>query len=364
METVRTPVFKLEYNKKNITVDITDYLISIDYEDATDGKSDTIDIELSNASGKWLDEWYPAFGDTIKVSMGYDNQLFNCGTFEVDEMEVKFLPDIFFIKGLAAGIKSSTRTHASDSHENKSLRQIASKIAGKHGLTVAGDIDQAQIPRVTQHRETDLGFLKRIAKDYGYVFSLRDKVITFTSIYKLETLNSVTTIDRDELKAEGNYIKDTSAGTYKKVHAVYHHPAQRKVNETLFSFPEISNGFSYQYNDIIKGDTKEIRQKFDSNAQGKNKAIAQLHSANSNQLEGRLAMVGNPLLLAGNNFNLTGMGRLSGRYHISESKHKLSVKTGYSTEIKIKRIGFITIEKTKRKKPVKKKEVKIRIVKE
>jgi len=123
------------------------------------------------------------------------------------------MPDIFTIKGLAAGIKVSVRTLVSDAHENKTLAQIAQKICDKHGFTLQGVIGSPGsansnnvnlhagiinspnvIRRVTQYRETDLAFLHRISEMYGYVFSVRNRIMTFTNIYDLEKLPSSTTI--------------------------------------------------------------------------------------------------------------------------------------------------------------------------
>lgn len=349
MNQVREPKFKILYNQKNITTYISDYLKSITYKDAVQGKSDEIEIELSNASGKWIDEWYPTFGDQLNVMMGYDDLQFPCGVFDIDEVEIKWLPDIIAIKGLAAGIKTATRTKNSDSHENKTLRQIAQKIADNHGYVIAGTIDVGQIKRVTQNRETDLGFLKRISMDYGHIFSIRGNVITFTDIYKLEGLAPVTTIDRDDLKSEGCWIKDKSYETYKKIHVAYHNPRAKAVFETEFEFPENANIDNYTWNSIVKKDVKEVRVKLDNVNQADAKALASLHSSNSKQQEGRLVLPGNPLLVSGNNFTLTGMGKLSGVYHIYASEHKLDVSDGYITEIDIKRVGFIDVVKTKRK---------------
>lgn len=349
MTQVREPKFTVKYNQKDITTVISDYLRSITYKDAVKGHCDEVEIELSNASGKWLDEWYPTFGDQLEVTMGYDDLQFPCGKFDLDEVEIKWLPDTIIIKGLSAGIKKPTRTKNSDSHENKTLRQIAQKIADRHGYTIAGTIDVGQIKRVTQNRETDLAFLKRISEEYGHVFSIRDNVMTFTDVYKLEGLQPATTIDRDDLKSEGSWIKDKSYETYAKIHVAYHNPRAKAVFETEFEFPEQANVDGYTWNEIVKKDVKEVRIKLDNVSQADAKALASLHSSNSKQQEGRLIIPGNPLMVSGNNFTLTGMGKLSGLYHIYSSEHKLTVNDGYETEVFIKRVGFIDIVKTKRK---------------
>jgi phage protein D len=359
MTQVRQPKFKILYNQKDITKDVTPYLCSIEYKDATEGKSDEIDIDFSNASGKWSDEWYPTFGDQLTVTMGYDDIQFPCGTFDLDEFELTGPPDRLKFKGLAAGITQAIRTKQSDSHENKTLRQIAQKICDRNGFALAGNISIGQIRRVTQNRETDLEFLYRISCEYGYVFSIRDKVMTFTDVYQLEAREPVVELDYSDLSSWS--IRDTSVETYKKANVSYHDPKSKKVFETEFEKIVHENKDGYKWDDIIKKDTIAIKAIFDSIAQGQQKAIAALHSTNSKQTIGKVKIPGNPLMVSGNNFTLTGMGKLSGVYHIYKSRHSLSVESGYTTEIDIKRVGFVTIIKTKRKKEKKVKHVDIRI---
>jgi hypothetical protein len=50
-------------------------------------------------------------------------------------------------------------------------------------------------------------------------------------------------------------------------------------------------------------------------------------------------MEGNPLLVAGNNFTLTGLGELAGKYYIKKSSHTISKGSGYDTSVEIKQIN-------------------------
>jgi phage protein D len=363
MQKVREPLFKVTYNKVDITADISPYLMSIVYKDATEGKCDEIEIEVSNVSGVWLDEWFPVKGDTLSVSMGFDSNQFTCGIFQVEEPEWKLEPDTICIKGIAADITDAVRTKRSDQHENKSLRQIVQKVASRYGYTIQGHIpDTGQISRETQTLETDLGYLANLARAYGYLFSLRGKVITFTHVFDIEGLPSVTTISRGDLIPGGSSIRDKSYDTYKKLHLLHYDPNNKRVIETNFEFPTVTNSDGFSYTDIVKTDTKEVRVRVDNQSQARLKAIAALHDSNSKQQEGKLRLNGNPLILAGNNFDLTECGKLSGKYHIFSSVHTLIPKTGYITDIEVKRVGFIDILKAKRKKPKKIKPVHVNIV--
>ena len=128
-----TPIFKLEYNQKNITQDVSDYVLNIEYSDFEHGQSDEITITFENSEGLWNGAWIPSKGDALRLFIGYAGEkLLNCGIFEIDEIELNSPPDIIIVKGLATGIKKSFRQENSIGYENKTLQQIANEVAKRH----------------------------------------------------------------------------------------------------------------------------------------------------------------------------------------------------------------------------------------
>jgi hypothetical protein len=192
------------------------------------------------------------------------------------------------------------------------------------------------------------------------VFSVRAGSINFNNVFQLEALASVTSIKPSDC-LPGSELKDTSFDTYKKCHLAHFDPNAKRVVETNFEFPPITNVDGFTYNGITKGDTKEVRLRVDNESQAGLKAKAALHAGNSKQQSGRLRLPGNPYLVSGNNFDLEELDILSGQYHITSSTHDINVKGGYYCDIDIKRVGFITIEKAKRKKPKKIRPVTVKV---
>jgi phage protein D len=88
--------------------------------------------------------------------------------------------------------------------------------------------------------------------------------------------------------------------------------------------------------------------------QAKAKARARLYRENTKQNEGNITIPGNTLLVAGINIMLTGLGVLSGKYHVLESVHKIDRGSGYVTDVKIKRVGGVKDKKQQQAKPRKK----------
>lgn len=360
MGRVKQPKFVVEYEGKNITSDITPFLVSVRYTDKTEKESDDIEIIMEDSDGRWRNEWYPTKGDKIKLSIGYDDHLVSCGTFEVDELNLSGSAgggDEISIRGIAAGIKGSLRTKKSTAHEKKTLKQIADTIAKNNGLTVEGSILDITFERITQNQETDLDFLRRISYEYGHIFAVRDKKIIFTVIYEIEKGKPVLAIDRSELKSYN--IKDTSVKSYKDAEVKYHNPKTRKVVKQTYNTVDRTNADGVSYKEITKGDTLVINTKAENNQQAQAKAKAALYRNNTKQQEGDIVIVGSPLVLAGNNIELTGLGMVSGRYQVEESSHEISKRGGYSTNAKIKRVGYVEESKNKSKKRSKKNNYKV-----
>ena len=76
------PTFKLEYNKKDITKDISQYVLNINYTDFEHGQSDEIEITFEDTQKLWQDAWIPSKGDCLRAYIGYEaEKLLNCGQF-------------------------------------------------------------------------------------------------------------------------------------------------------------------------------------------------------------------------------------------------------------------------------------------
>jgi len=449
---VTPATYKVLYDNKNITKDISDHIISLSYTDKVEGESDEMEINLEDTDLLWQNAWYPEKGARLEVEIEQDGFILNCGSFTIDEIEMSSSRggDTVTIRGLAAFITQDTRTKKSSGHENKTLREIAATIAKANGLQVVGTIADITFKRITQYQETDLGFLKRLAADYGYTFSIRDNVITFTNVYDLEGRAHVLTIDKTDLLSHS--MKDKTAETYKAA-TIKHHdsagnvtieetfkedtgnplnsaqfiglkkaisnlkaaitnaiiPALKKqdakrlavlpqltqvkikqdiqtitnittsnslkaAGHNIYKFiPEYVNACSrgdfktvevfenllsryviaataalnMKVHSKVKGDTLHIKTKVENQAQAQEKVKSALHRANGKECTGSISMPGNTLIIAGNNFELTGMGTLSGINHIVSSTHSIGRGGGYVTSAEIKRVGSIDGSKHK-----------------
>lgn len=358
----RTPYARIVYNGTDITSDISKYLLNLSVTDKVAGESDEVTIVLEDTDGLWRGDWYPNKRDKLTVELGYEDEVLSFGTFEVDEVEFAGSPDTVTIKGIAAGISKQLRTKRSSAHEGKTLKQIADTIAAANGLTVQGEIEDIQIGRVTQDRETDLGFLKRIAGTYGYIFSVRDTMLIFTDVFTIQKAGPITEIDRTQVKSFN--FKDSTADTAKSAKVSYHNPETGEEvdyeiedgSDEDFSYStapieqEIDSGgvelsnFSQPQSSYAstKEDVLEIRARVENKQQAERVGKAALHSANSRQVTCSINTEGNPNYMAGVNVDLTGFRRCSGKFHFEQVTHSIDKSGGYSCDISGKKVGKLS----------------------
>lgn len=355
---VRKGIFKVGYNGKDITADISAHVLSVEYSDNTEGKADTIEITVQDKDKIWQNDWYPTKGDKLTLSFGFDDILVDAGIFEIDEITTSSPPDIMTMKGIATPVTGKLRSKNSFAHEKKTLAEIAKAVASKHGLTVKGKIENVQFDRITQDRETDLGFLYRLASMFGYVFSVRGKTLTFTNIFDLEKSDPVMELNRADCASYS--INDKISNSFGAVQVQYHNPVKKEI--VKYKVEQKANADDVKFNYIQTDDTIEIKHKVENPGQAELVGKAALHKANSMQQSGEFEASGQPQLLAGINFKFTGIGFVSGVYHIITSKHKIDKGGGYTTSGEIKRVGFVQIVKRKTVKKTTLKPVAVRVV--
>lgn len=441
------PSIQVTYDNVDVTADITKQLKSLTYRDKVTGETDELELELEDTDGFWRDSWYPQKGAKITAKIGYEGNLVDCGTFQVDEVELSGPPDTVHIRAIAAFITSKMRTKNSKANENVTLKQLAEDIAKKHELTlddgsrtvklkradstsmqsalnvlrdfaksvstssdksltynsivalsqqtirianwlkqngydkeaeqlaqnlkmvttfpsqanygkfstfsgaistelknekdqfrtISLGLHKIKLERSTQYRETDLEYLKRIAAEYGFAFTIKGSVMVFYHQESLEKSESIAKVERVGVKSYS--LKDKTSETYKGANVKSHnHKKQELVTVDINAEPQkATNGDSY--NETTKEDIIEIRLRAENKQQAEAKAKAALHRHNSRLQEGNLSVEGNPLLLAGSNFELSDMGKLSGKWHITESTHTITKDGGYTTDLEVKRIA-------------------------
>ena len=317
------PIFKIEYNQKDITKDVSNQVLNIEYTDYEHGQSDEITITFDDTQKLWQSSWIPSKGDSIRVFIGYEGEkLLNCGVFEIDEIEFATPPDILTVKALATGITKALRQNNSVAYENKTLKQIASEIAQKHSLTLVGEIEDVRVERITQNQERDLTFLKKLAEQYGYIFKIAEGILVFYKTEKLTGAVAAKILYRTDLSRIT--LTEKTSKNYKAVTVSYHNPKTgKKITATA------------KNEKCVKGDTLKITERCENKQQALLKAKAALAKGN-NTIEGSIDLVGTPNLIAGLNIELKDLSYFSGKYHITQTRHFIDRTSGYGTSLEVK----------------------------
>lgn len=338
--TVRTGRYVIEYDHKDITSSLAPFVVSVTYTDHEHGKADEVEITVEDRDHLWKNSWYPGKGDVLTLKLGYlDEPLLPCGSFELDEFEFSGPPDQVVLKGLGANIKRALRQENTVAYESASLKDIAKSVAERHGFELVEDtVPDIRVARITQNREKDLSFLKRVAEKYGYAFKITDNRLVFYDIEELELSDVVYTLSRQDLLRYS--LRDKTHETYRSCTVSYHDPKTK----TLIEHTEDAE------DEAAKRDVLKAPQRVENKEQAIEACRAALAEKNRKETEGILAVQGAPQLVAGSNVELTGMGNLSGVYHIETSTHRIDRSGGYSTELSVRLLGTKSKHKEKQQK--------------
>src|SRR5277367_1046960 len=201
---VRSPQWILSYQGLNITADVSEMVLAIRYVDRLDGASGKLEVELEDSEKLWQGPWYPALGDVVSLQIGYGGEaLLDCGSFQIDELELDGPPDVMRLRCLAAYITPAMRTANTVAYEDMGVMEIAAQIAAKYGLTLVTATDDSEsdlvFARVTQRRQMDLEFLKRLAREHNFDFTVRAGQLIFYDRPVLEAVAAVLTIMRSDV---------------------------------------------------------------------------------------------------------------------------------------------------------------------
>ncbi len=298
MTDVRQIEIDLKYNNKDVTKDFSKYLQSVSYVDYEEEQSDELTLHLKDNDKKFQRDWQIKKGSkfTFKAGLKGTKTQVKFGTFTVDEPEMTFSVDgdTLDIRCLAATSNSPVRTSNTRYFNNKTLVQIAKYFGNIYGFKVVGEQGNVNVGRVNQVNESDLAFLRRISKIYGYVFKLTDGLLTFTKIDTLTNSDASFTLNREDITELR--LVDTNTKVYKACRVQYFNAKTKKT-------------VSYTAKRKQGTDTLKLNIKCNSLDEAKRVANANLQSG-SKEIKGSITLKDiNTLFFAGVNFAIKGFGR-------------------------------------------------------
>lgn len=206
--------WQLSYENRDVTDELATMTTSVTYTDNLGAKSDELELALLDPDGRWRGGWFPSTGDRIVARVGPEGgALLHCGSHQVDSVGLSGPTDAVSIRAVAAPSVRSTRTAQSRSFAYTTLGDIVSTLARELSLEVVGDVRPLPLVHVSQASETTTAFLKRLAEEHGYTFSIRNGKLVFYEIAALEAARPALALSRTDLahyrfeaKAQGTYV--------------------------------------------------------------------------------------------------------------------------------------------------------------
>lgn len=314
MSQLFTPVFRIEIDGGDKTREIWRYLESLEYSDAEEGESDTVSITVANCPPFVT----PARGSALRLWFGWkESAMKYFGAFTVDESSGNLKPATMGISAKSADVsgKSTAKDKKDVQWEKLSLADLAAKIAAKHGCKAKVSVD-VYYQYQAQSNESDIAFLRRLAKEAGATLAIKDK--TFVIAPSGEAVRAKASISYADVLS-GNWTLQERE-KYSSVKAVWWSKG-KAVEQSVMS----GSGEPCYV----------LKKRFSSSAEAKTAADNYRKKLSKSQLEMSLTISGDPAIVSGAAITCTGFrpSELDGEYLAKSVTHSVSRNGGWTTTV-------------------------------
>lgn len=169
-------------------VDLSDrlrpLLMSLRLSEKRGDEADQLDITIVDLDGRVA---LPPEGAVLKLQLGWKQGpdvtigLVDKGSFKVDDVGHSGPPDQITIRARAADFTSEIRNRRSRSWKNTTLGAVVTQIAAGNGLSprVAPALGAIAVRSISQSRESDIAFLRRLGEENDAVATIKDGCLIF-----------------------------------------------------------------------------------------------------------------------------------------------------------------------------------------
>lgn len=176
--------WRVTLDGKDLSDRLRPRLVSLSLSEKRGDEADQLDIVLSDADGMLA---IPKEGAVLKVQLGWKQGLdvtvglVDKGSFKVDDVSHSGPPDEITIKARAADFTSKIRNRREQSWKNTTLGAVLKDVAGRNGLSlkVAPALSSIALKSISQSRESDIAFLRRLGREHDAVATIKDKHLIF-----------------------------------------------------------------------------------------------------------------------------------------------------------------------------------------
>jgi len=283
---VKHPDFKIIANGKDVTDSLRPHYVSIEYTDDIDDTADGFSIKFQGESFN-----PPSFKDTLKVWLGYVDNLWYIGSFSVLKPRLDYETMEVSVTATPVNFGSAIKEKRTESFDNVTLDQILRKIGARHGLKVKNSFPKHSYSHKSHTNTSDLEFMRRLAKELGATFAIKNNTILFRPKKGGDNDSELPTITIDAKTTKGLWLEKLDKTVYKSAKASWHSTKENKTKSVT-----IGSGSPVLH---IKGSFKN-----DSDA--RTKAKAKLEAANRGTARGGFDYEGINII-AGAKLNLSNL---------------------------------------------------------
>ena len=318
----------VKYNDKDITKTITDYIEGFSYVDNASGTADTVTLKLNDKSGKWSGSWIPVQGDSVKTIIKLtnwnkegDNRIFDCGFFLIDDLSFSGPPSTASIGGISTPINTDFNvTKKNKTWQSTTVKGILSSIASSAGIGLYFSGQDYTIKEIEQSNQEDVNFAFQLCSSYNLAMKLYNKKIVVFDQVEYEKKEASLTIRRADV--EGYSIKKGMTRQYDGVSISY---TDGILNKTL----------SYKF--MLKEGTRilKLNEKASSLQDAEVKAKAKLLAHNRQCQTMSVTVKGDTKYISSKCVNVSGFGKLDGKYYIDSVTHNKDAGSGYTCTLEM-----------------------------
>lgn len=345
---------------------------SIEYTDNDQGKSDEITLTFSGSAANWL-----RMNTVIEKEHNLEVALtfaqwdsaetfsnYHAGNFTVDDITFSGPPSVCVIKGISVPASSDfSSTKKSKTWNNVTLKQIAQEKMAEYGMANLYYWGaEPVIEVVEQADQTDSEFLYDLCKHEGMFLKIYKTGLVIFDKKIYEARGCKTTFTPKDM--ESYSWNSTLVGTYTGATVQYtntdatKNTAKKTKEETAaakadkaadaaitardpnsYNVGKVDAAAEKKMISVVVGTgprIMQINEHCENEAEAMRKAAAKVNEENEKAVTIEFTTIGNcdARLNATNNFMISGMGRLNGKYFCTSVTHSASASSGHKMTVR------------------------------
>lgn len=323
MNNARSLKMDVSYNKVSFTERVGADIESMTYTDVAADNSDSIDITLNAQDDKWINGWMPEKGATLIPDIlgkdwekDGDSRKIRCGSFVLDNVHYEDSTSTVQMGGVSKPSDSDfSELERETVWKNTSIKRIGETIADRYGLGFSYDAEDYNIA-CDEQDGTDSTYYNQLCKYYGLVLKVFASKLWVYDREAYKEKKAVKTFHRTDIETSSFQYSTTLSGTFTGGHFSY-------------SDPDTDTDIEYSVGSGKR--TKNVSRRATSVQDAAIQLCAEINNANHGTTTISFTTDGEWAVSASNCIEITGYGKLDGKYFVDKVTHQVS-SSGFTSK--------------------------------